>query len=130
MRLDPFDLQALTVRNTGFKQHILKAMTARLEELSERAVSKKADAVTIIGHRWDIACRDTRNMLARNQVRHEFLVVEDPATRERVPEIERYGENYPLVVLVDGRVLVQPSTRELADAVGLQTAPSANRTTS
>jgi thioredoxin reductase (NADPH) len=123
MRLDPFDLQALTVRNAAFKGEILSTMMERLSEIGHRAVLHKAEAVLIAGHRWDIACRDTRTMLARNQVRHEFLIVDDPATLERVPEFKEHGNVYPLVKLADGRVLVQPSTRELAIAVGLQTKP-------
>jgi thioredoxin reductase (NADPH) len=124
MRLDPFELQALTVGNAAFKALILAAMMERLSELSQRAVAQKAEAVLVVGRRWDVACRDTRTMLARNLVRHEFLVVDDPATRERLPEIERYGDTCPLVKLVDGRLLVQPSARELAAAVGLQTVPA------
>jgi len=124
LRLDPFDFQAITARNDRFKALILQSAADRIEELSQRAVAKEAEAILIVGHRWDIACRDTRNVLARNQIRHEFLVVDDPRTRERVPGIDAYGEKYPLVVLVGGRVLVQPSARELAQEIGLQTAPS------
>lgn len=123
MRLDPFDLQALTVTNTAFKVIILDAMAERLAEIGQRAVAKKAEALLIVGHRWDVACRETRTMLARNQIWHEFLVVDDPATRDRVSALEHFGRAYPLVQLPDGRVLAQPSTRELANAVGLQTSP-------
>jgi thioredoxin reductase (NADPH) len=126
MRLEPFELQALTVRNAVFKATILTAMNERLSDISQRAVARKADAVLVVGRRWDVACRDTRTMLARNLIRHEFLVIGEPATHERVPESERYGERCPLVKLVDGRLLVQPTARELAAAVGLQTEPSSH----
>jgi thioredoxin reductase (NADPH) len=123
MRLEPLDLQALVVRNATFKAEILSAMTERLADIGQRAVARKADAVLIVGRRWDSACRAARTLLARNQVRHEFLTLDDPLASARIGPILAHGERYPLVQLVDGRVLVAPSIRELATAVGLQTSP-------
>jgi thioredoxin reductase (NADPH) len=123
MRLDPFDLQALTARNAAFKGEILSSMVDRVAGIGARAMAKRGDAVLIIGHRWDLACTDTRTMLARNQVRHEFLVADAPGTRERIPDIAELGDAFPVVRLIDGRVLVQPSNRALAEGVGLQTSP-------
>jgi thioredoxin reductase (NADPH) len=125
MRLDPFDLQALTVRNAAFKAEILARMAERLTEMGQRAVVQRAPAVMIVGHRWDLACYDTRALVARNQIRHEFIAVEDAAALARVGPIAQYGRTYPIVRLADGRVLVAPRARELADAVGLQTMPKA-----
>lgn len=103
MRLDPFDFQALVARNATFKATMLTAMSERIHEMGRRASARRADAVIVVGHRWDVPCRDARTLLARNRVRHEYLVVENPTTRERVPDIDRYGDQYPLVRLVTER---------------------------
>lgn len=124
MRLDPFDLQALVVQNSTFKATILAAMSERLSDIGKRASTRRADAVIVVGQRWDVPSRNARTLLARNRVRHEFLDVRNPATVERYPELARHGDSYPLVRLIDGNVLVRPSTRDLAIAVGLQTEPS------
>ncbi len=126
MRLDPLDFQALTVRSPDFKARMLAALTDRITEIGNRATSRKADAVLVVGHRWDQACSQVRTLLARNRVRYEYLVVENPTVLERLPELARRGDGaYPVVRLIDGTVLVQPSIRELANAVGLQTVPQA-----
>ncbi len=124
MRLDPFDLQGLTVQNKAFRELILGAMMARIDEIGQRATEHKAEAVAVIGHRWDRATREARTLLARNRVRHEYLIVEDPRVAQRFPTIAEHGDRYPLVRLVDLSVLVQPTTRELAIAVGLQIEPA------
>lgn len=124
MRLDPFDLQALVAQNAAFKATVLAAMSERISEIGRRASTRRADAVIVVGQRWDVPSRNARTLLACNRIRHEFLDAENPTTVERIPDLESYGEAYPVVKLIDGRVLVRPSTRELAIAIGLQTEPS------
>ncbi len=122
MRIDPLDFQALTVLNAGFRERILGAMTARLSALQTRATQKRAETVLVVGDRWDLGCRNTRTLLGRNQVRHEFLIAGEPSTVSRFPEsADRH--DLPLIRLVDGQIVANPSTRELALAVGLQVAP-------
>ncbi len=62
--------------------------------------------------------------ISRNRVRHEFLIVDDPRSQRRFPEIATFEDRFPIVRLVDGTLLAHPSTRELAIAVNLQTKPS------
>lgn len=101
-------------------------MTKRLSEIGTRATTRKADAVLVVGHRWDRDCSRVRTLLARNRVRHEYLVVENPTVLERIPELARRSEDaYPVVRLIDGTMLVRPSIRDLANAVGPQTMPRA-----
>jgi len=126
LRLEPLDFQALTVQAPEFKATVLEAMVHRMSDIGTRATTRKADRVLVVGHRWDRECSRVRALLARNRVRHEYLVVENPAVVERLPELAARRDNaYPVVRLVDGTVLVQPSIRELANAVGLQTVPRA-----
>jgi thioredoxin reductase (NADPH) len=126
LRLDPLDLQALTVVAPAFKAQILEAMTNRIGAIGARATTRKADRVLVVGHRWDRECSRVRALLARNRVRHEYLVVENPAAIGRMPELAaRSTDAYPVVRLIDGTILVQPTIRDLANAVGLQTTPRA-----
>jgi len=124
LRLDPLDFQALTIQSPAFKATVLEAMIDRMSSIGMRATTRKADRVLVVGHRWDRDCSRVRALLARNRVRHEYLVVENPTVAERMPNLAALGEHgYPVVQLIDGTILVQPSTRELANAVGLQTVP-------
>lgn len=125
MRVEPFDLQGLTVANLPFRELILDAMRGRLADIGARATRSKAEAVAIVGQHWDLPTREARTLLARNRVRYEFLMIDDPQTIARFPEIAEH-DGGPLVRLFDGRLLVRPTTRQLAEAVGLQTRPASD----
>ena len=80
------------------------------------------EGVRIVGNRWSERSYDTRMFLARNHVHYQWCEL------ERDPEAQRLhglfgveGGELPLVVLPDGTLLHAPSTRELADALGLRT---------
>ncbi len=103
---------------------IMKTMATRLGHLQEVAREIPAIAVTIIGHRFDLACHKVRDFLARNHVAFAWL---DPMRPDRnagaVPP-PKAGDRFPVVVLPDGSRLIEPSPRELAEALGLQTRPA------
>lgn len=63
-----------------------------------------------------------RDFLSRNQVPYQWLDVESDAdARELVAAATPGASRLPVVLLPDGSALVQPSARELADRIGLQT---------
>ena len=97
-------------------------MSARLSEISHRAVEKRAEAVLVVGRPWDRHCGDIRNALARNQVRHEFLMVDDAATWERVPETSASRDARWSSPSTAACWSSRPS--RTGDAVGLQTEPN------
>src|ERR1700726_453104 len=80
--------------------------------------------VTIIGHRFDLACHDLRDFLARNRVLFRWHDPRDPEARVGMPEVPQAGETYPVVVLPDGSRLITPTFRELAERLGLNTVPA------
>jgi len=80
--------------------------------------------VTIIGHRFDLACHDLRDFLARNRVLFRWHDPRDPEARAGMPEVPQAGETYPVVVLPDGSRLVTPTFRELAERLRLDTVPA------
>lgn len=102
---------------------LMKTMATRVSSLQELATEAPTATVTIIGHRFDLACHHVRDFLARNRVTFKWL---DPTRPDRNPEVEppRPGDTFPVVVLADGTRLVTPTLRELAERLGLQTKPS------
>ncbi|RKP46116.1 FAD-dependent oxidoreductase [Pararobbsia silviterrae] len=79
--------------------------------------------VTMIGHRWDIACTALRQFLARNQISFDWMTPDAPELRARWPGTCPPDSDCPVLRLVDGTVLCRPDTRELAQRLGLQTQP-------
>ncbi len=75
----------------------------------------------MVGQRWDSQCSALRQFLARNQISYDWLTP-DAADLPRCWPGTLPGEaDYPALRLTDGAELRRPSTRELAERLGLQT---------
>jgi len=120
---DAADFRELIAGCPKLNGEILKTMATRIGHLQELAVETPTATVTIIGHRFDLACHRVRDFLSRNHVAFTWL---DPTRPERnggaVPP-PRPGDRFPVVVLPDGTRLIEPSLRALAEGLGLQTRP-------
>jgi len=122
---DAGDFRELIAGCPKLNGEILKTMATRIGYLQEMASEAPSATVTIIGHRFDLACHHVRDFLARNHVAFTWL---DPTRPDRnggaVPPPQA-GDVFPVVVLPDGTRLVTPTNRELAERLGLQTRPAA-----
>ncbi|HET7515732.1 MAG TPA: FAD-dependent oxidoreductase [Gaiella sp.] len=77
----------------------------------------------VIGYRWDAACTELRRFLDRNQIVHRWL---QPDVREdaeqwwgALPE----ESDYPALRVVDGKTVVKPQPRRIAELLDLATEP-------
>jgi thioredoxin reductase (NADPH) len=76
--------------------------------------------VVVVGHGWDDACGALRHFLARNQILHDWVA---PEAADAATDALAVDEGLPVLVFADGTRLHRPSTRELAERLGLQTRP-------
>ncbi len=77
---------------------------------------------TVLGHQWSEGTQQAKEFLARNQVPYRHLDVRsDEGARLLELAGGGAGADLPVVLLPDGAVLRAPTTRELADGVGLAT---------
>ncbi|MGH8799343.1 MAG: FAD-dependent oxidoreductase, partial [Casimicrobiaceae bacterium] len=123
-RLDAADFRELIVACPELNARLLRTMAGRIESLQQIATEAPLATVTIIGHRYDLACHALRNFLARNQVAFRWLDPRDKEARVGLAPAPQPDEVYPVLVFPDGARLVTPSFREVAVRLGLQTAPS------
>ena len=79
----------------------------------------------VVGHRWSARSSGVREFLARNQVPYRWYPTDEPEGRRLLDAAEADGMSLPVVITVDGEVLVEPSDADLAARVGLATTPSA-----
>ncbi|MBA3739601.1 MAG: FAD-dependent oxidoreductase [Chloroflexi bacterium] len=81
------------------------------------------EGLRLLSSRWAPRGHDIRDFLTRNQVPYAWLDPEaDEAGRHLAASLEEPVDPIlPVVAFADGRVLVDPSNRELADAIGLST---------
>ncbi|HET9156243.1 MAG TPA: FAD-dependent oxidoreductase [Myxococcaceae bacterium] len=96
----------------------------RLGGLQGLAAKPPTPQVTVIGHRWDPACHDLRRFVSRNQVVFDWLTPDSAELLARWPRWTPDGGG-PALGFPDGTVLSRPALREVAQQLGLQTAPHA-----
>ncbi|HEU4565901.1 MAG TPA: FAD-dependent oxidoreductase [Gemmatimonadaceae bacterium] len=80
--------------------------------------------VQVIGDRWSPEVHEMKDFLARSRVPYRWLDVEGGEEGTELAEAIAPGEaRFPILLLPDGSRLVQPSVREVAERLGLDTEP-------
>jgi thioredoxin reductase (NADPH) len=123
-RLDEHDFRQLIAACPKLNAELLRTMATRLGYLQQAVLDTPVATVTIIGHRFDLACHDLRDFLARNRVLFRWHDPRDPEARVGMAAEPQADETYPVVVLPDGSRLITPSFREVAERLGLGTVPA------
>jgi thioredoxin reductase (NADPH) len=79
--------------------------------------------IRVAGSRWSPQSHAVKDFLARTQTPYEWLDVDaNGSTRAMVEGVSEGLARLPVVFFPDGTALVEPSPRELAERIGLQTA--------
>jgi thioredoxin reductase (NADPH) len=79
--------------------------------------------VRVVGERWAPATHRIKEFLARNQIPYHAVDVEGPEGQLLLQSLGIELSRLPVVLLEDGSRLLQPSPKELAEAVKLHTRP-------
>ncbi|MDP9845883.1 thioredoxin reductase (NADPH) [Streptosporangium lutulentum] len=97
-------------------------------EAWQRTDRRETDELRVVGARWSSRSYKVRDFLARNQVPYRWLLADTPEGGELLAAAGEVSDispaKLPLVITAEGRKLVAPNTSELAEAVGLSTAPA------
>jgi thioredoxin reductase (NADPH) len=90
------------------------------ELLQEWAYSQGlgVEAVRIVGERWSQRSQEMRSLLERYGIPFTSFVADAPEGRRLLAEVGASGQSLPVLLLFDGRVLVDPEYFEVADAFG------------
>ncbi len=97
-----------------------RTVTEFLHEWTRTHTSRPWE-IAIVAERWSARAPELRSLLARNGVPHAFHPSDSAEGRRVLAEAGREKADVPVVVLLDGRVLVDPSNAELADGYGVTT---------
>ena len=122
LRLEADDFHALVSRSQKFAAVILQTMTRRVKHLQDLAFDAPANRALIVGRPADLECHDLRQFLAGNHVSFRWLDPDDPLAVRSIPPDACEGP-YPIVVLPDGATMKNPTRRDVAEHLGLQTSP-------
>jgi thioredoxin reductase (NADPH) len=82
------------------------------------------EGIRVVGTTLSPSSYAVKDFLARNQVPYQWLDIEtDAPARELVMKMADGPARLPVVFFADGKAMVQPNPRELADRLGMQTRP-------
>jgi thioredoxin reductase (NADPH) len=80
------------------------------------------EGIRIAGTLWSLASHQVKDFLTRHQIPYQWLDIEkDSEARSLVEKVSSEPAKLPIIFFPDGKFLVQPDMRDLADKVGLQT---------
>jgi thioredoxin reductase (NADPH) len=104
------------------EEKLYPVIDALLDAWSETG-DRELEDIRVVGHRWSEPSYQLRDFLTRNMVPYRWLSADDAEGRRLLDAAGVGPEAIPLVVTADGRAMAQPTTSEVAEAVGLSTAP-------
>ena len=79
----------------------------------------------MLGHRWDASCAELRRFLDRNQIRFRWLQPDVPADAEQWSGALPAEGDYPAISVVNGKTVVRPQLRRVAELLDIPTEPAA-----
>jgi thioredoxin reductase (NADPH) len=94
-----------------------EVLTGFLREWTRPYRSEVNAVVRIVGERWSPRSHETRNLLERYAVPYAFYPVDTDEGRALLRSAGQTSERLPVWTIFDGRVLVDPSNKEAADAL-------------
>src|SRR5215217_807897 len=75
----------------------------------------------VVGHRWDASCADLLHFLDRNQITCRWLTPDAPDAAEHWGGPLPADADLPAIRVVDGKTVVRPQHRRVAELLGLAT---------
>jgi thioredoxin reductase (NADPH) len=97
-----------------------RTLTEFLHEWARADVTAPQE-VTVVANPWSPRAHEIRSLLARNGVPHVFHPNGSPQGDEVLRQVGRERSAEPVVVLLDRRVLVNPTNAEIAAGYGVTT---------
>jgi thioredoxin reductase (NADPH) len=86
-----------------------------------RADASVPQEINVVAHAWSARAHEIRNLLTRNGVPHVFHANNSPDGEAVLRQAGQVGTTKPVVVMLDGRTLVDPTNAELARGYGAMT---------
>jgi thioredoxin reductase (NADPH) len=127
-RLELDDFQALAAAAPEVGERVGRAALNRLggpRGLQARASAPAPFRALVLGHRRDTACAELRGFLDRNQIRFRWLQPDVPADTEQWPGALPPDSDLPALRVVNGKTVVRPQLRRVAELLDVPTEPAA-----
>ena len=128
MRIEPHDYHALAATAPDVAREVGKLAANRIGGpggLQGIAADPPPPRAIVVGHRLDPACAELRRFLDRNQITFEWVRPDAPDAAERWGGPLPADGDCPTIRIVDGKTVVRPQLRRVAELLGLTTEAAA-----
>ena len=124
MRIDARDYHAVAAVVPDVAKEVGKLAAHRMggsRGLQGIAAEPPPPRALVVGHRWDASCAELRRFLDRNQVTFEWLAPDTPDAEDQWGGPLPAVADWPVIRVVDGKTVIQPHLRRVAELLGLGT---------
>jgi thioredoxin reductase (NADPH) len=124
MRVEPRDYHAVAAVAPDVALEVGRLAAYRMSGpggLQGLAAKPPRPRAIVIGHRWDAACTELRRFLDRNQIVHRWLQPDIAEDAEQWWGALPAEGDYPALRVVDGKTVVRPRPRRIAELLDLAT---------
>jgi thioredoxin reductase (NADPH) len=128
LRLEPNDYHAFAASAPSVVEELGRLASHRMtgaRGLQGIAADRPPPRALVVGHRWDVSCTELRHFLDRNQIRFEWLKADAADAEERWGGPLPDDADLPAIRTTDGKTVVRPHLRRVAELLGLGTEPGA-----
>jgi thioredoxin reductase (NADPH) len=129
MRVEPHDYHAVAAVHPEVAKEVGNLSSKRIGGsggLQGLAADPPPPRAIVVGQRWDPSCAELRQFLDRNQISFEWITPDAADAAERWDGPLPAEEDCPVVRIVDGKTVVRPQLRRVAELLGLGTEAAAS----
>jgi thioredoxin reductase (NADPH) len=102
------------------QDHLYPVLDDLLDEWKAN-VKLPFEGIRVVGALWSPQSHDVKDFLARHLIAYQWLDVDKDEQARAIADANGEGKRLPVLLMPDGTTLVEPSLRELAVKVGMQT---------
>jgi thioredoxin reductase (NADPH) len=124
MRLEDQDYHAVAAVDPEVAKEVGKLAAHRIggsAGLQGLAAEPTPPRAIVVGSRWDPDCTELRHFLDRNQISFMWLSPNAPDAAEQWGGSLPAEEDRPVIRVIDGKTVVRPQLRRVAELLGLET---------
>jgi thioredoxin reductase (NADPH) len=128
MRIEPRDYHAVAALAPDVAQEVGRLAAHRMagsRGLQGIAAEPPPPRAIVVGHRWDASCSELRRFLDRNQVTFKWITPDAPDAADGWGGAVPVDEDLPAIQVIDGKTVIRPHLRRVAELLGLGTEASA-----
>jgi thioredoxin reductase (NADPH) len=127
LRLEPHDFHALASIAPDVATAVGKLASHRIggtTGLTAITAEQPPPRAIVLGERWDASCTELRRFLDRNQVTFTWLTPDEPDAEQQWGGPLPDEADRPAIRVVDGKTVVRPRLRRVAELLGIETDPT------